>query len=183
MKPILVGMNNPISIKAGHELYPLPEGCAGHRLYKMLQQRTGATMRQYVDSFERRNLVCATQYERLAARARAYEMVSELRDSGRTVVLLGNSVRGAFDWVIKNERCRYCGNGPCENCMNTGLNDPNGLPPLLVHPQIIGGVVYRQIPHPSGRNLWYNEPKNVKVVELLMEELYVEYRERTKVAG
>lgn len=30
------------------------------------------------------------------------------------------------------------------------------------------------IPHPSGRNLWYNSPLNVRIVELLMEELYTE---------
>lgn len=157
MKPILCGMNNPISTRPGHELYPLPEGCTGHRLYKMLQARTGATMRQYVDSFERRNLVRGKEWDQLAARARAFEVVCELRGSGRTVVLLGNAVRDAFDWTLRN-------GSQCES-----------LPPVLVHPQVIGGVTWRQIPHPSGMNRWYNTEENRKVVELLMEELYVEY--------
>lgn len=30
------------------------------------------------------------------------------------------------------------------------------------------------IPHPSGRNLWYNNPVNRLVVEIIMEELYTE---------
>lgn len=163
MKPILIGMNNPVSTRPGHELYPLPEGCTGNRLWKMLHQRTGATMRQYCDTFERRNLVRGLEYDRVRARARAYETWIELKGTGRTVVLLGASVREAFDWVLKNQV-----DGPL-------FNDAPGLPPLLVHPQEAGGCTWRQIPHPSGRNLFYNEEKNREVVALLMEELYVEY--------
>lgn len=178
MKPILVGMNNPISTRPGHELYPAPEGCTGWRLWQLLAARTGASRLQYLDVFERRNLVRDLTWNRLAARARAYEMVCELRGSGRTVVLLGQSVREAFDYVIKGEPCRFCGTGPCETCMNTGLDEPNGLPPILVHPQVAGGCTWRQVPHPSGRNMWYNDSDNKKVVELLMEELYVEYNKQ-----
>src|SRR5688500_427358 len=96
-------MNNPLSTRPGHELYPAPEGCTGHRLWRMLNARTGASRQTYLECFERRNLVRGLEWDRLAARARAYEMVQELRGSGRTVVLLGQSVREAFDWVIKNE--------------------------------------------------------------------------------
>lgn len=167
MKPILVGMNNPISTRPGHELYPAPEGCTGHRLWQMLHARTGASRVQYLDSFERRNLVRGREWDRVAARARAYEVVQELRDSGRTVVLLGQSVREAFDYVLKN-------NGLDTWAIPCG--DPAGIPPVLVHPRVRAGVTWRQIPHPSGRNLWYNEEENRKIVELLMEELYVEYK-------
>ncbi len=104
----------------------------------------------------------AKEWDRLAARARAYEMVCELRGSGRTVVLLGQSVREAFDYVMGDDTRVHVG-------------DLAGLPPLLVHPQMAGGCTWRQIPHPTGRNLFYNDPDNRKVVELLMEELYVEY--------
>jgi hypothetical protein len=167
MKPIIVGMNNPISTRPGHELYPAPEGCTGHRLWRMLNSRTGASRLQYLDTFERRNLVRAVAWDRLAARARAYEMMQELRGTGRTVVLLGQSVREAFDFALR-------GDGE--------LEFQYGLPPLLVHPQEAGGCTWRQVPHPSGRNLWYNAEENRKVVELLMEELYVEYQRRTQAA-
>lgn len=30
------------------------------------------------------------------------------------------------------------------------------------------------LPHPSGRNLWYNNPMNRLIVEIIMEELYTE---------
>lgn len=149
MKPIIIGMNNPISTRPGHELYPSPEGCTGHRLWQMLNARTGASRTAYLDAFERRNLVIAQQWDRIVARARAYEIVLELHGSGRTVLLLGRAVREAFNFVLGG-----------------------GLPPLLVHPQEAGGITWRQIPHPSGRNRWYDVEENRKVVELLMEELY-----------
>jgi hypothetical protein len=160
MKPILCGMNNPLSTRPGHELYPAPEGCTGHRLWRMLNARTGAFRQHYLDTFERRNLVRGLEYDKLKARARAHEMVMELRDSGRTVVLLGQDVRRAFDHALGG-----------------------ALPPVLIHPTVAGGCTWRQIPHPSGRNLYYNDPENRKVVELLMEELYVEYRRRSEVAA
>jgi hypothetical protein len=172
MKPILCGMNNPLSTRPGHELYPAPEGCTGHRLWQMLHARTGASRLQYLEAFERRNLVRGLEWNRLAARARAHEIVCELRDSGRVVVLLGQSVREAFDYVLKDENKFVISTGPL-SAEWTGERSGFGLPPLLVHPQEAAGVTWRQIPHPSGRNLWYNEPENRKVVELLMEELYV----------
>ena len=173
MKPILIGMNNPISTRPGHELYPAPEGCTGHRLWQMLHARTGASRLMYLECFERRNLVAGREYERISARARAYEIVTELRDSGRTVVLLGQEVREAFHYVLRNEVTRNWRELP----EGTRIS---GLPPLLVHPQTAVGVTWRQVPHPSGRNTWYNSRENCEVVELLMEELYVEYVERTR---
>ena len=166
MKPILIGMNNPISTRPGHELYPAPEGCTGWRLWRMLNARTGASRIQYLDTFERRNLVVGKEWDRLAARARAYEVVQELRDSGRTVVLLGQSVREAFHYVLEEWHGVPVG----------------GLPALLIHPQQVEGVTWRQVPHPSGRNLWFNEPENRKVVELLLEELYWRYHNERSVA-
>lgn len=62
---------------------------------------------------------------------------------GSMVVLLGDQVRKAF-----------------------------GVPKLLIHPQTIDGVTYRQVPHPSGRNRFYNDPVQHELVALLIEELY-----------
>ncbi len=99
----------------------------------------------------------------------------ELRDSGRTIVLLGSAVREAFHYVLSDVPSVHINDA-------VWFGEPTGgLPPVLVHPQQAAGCTWRQIPHPSGRNRWYNEPKNVKVVELLMEELYVAYRQREKV--
>ena len=152
MKPLLIGMNNPISLTPGHELYPAPEGCTGHRLWKMLNARTGASRVGYLETFERRNLVRLKTYNATIARLNAGDIFKELMGTGRVVILLGRDVQKAFS-----------------------------IPPLLIHPQVIGGCTWRQLPHPSGRNLWYNEPENLRLAELLMEELYVSYHKREKV--
>jgi hypothetical protein len=131
-------------------------------------------MRQYLETFERRNLVRAVEYDRVVARARAHEVVTELRGSGRTVVLLGNSVREAFHYALGNTPTQRVGTAEWFG------ETQGGLPPLLVHPQEVVGCTWRQVPHPSGRNLWYNDPENRKVVELLLEELYVEYHRTTE---
>lgn len=62
---------------------------------------------------------------------------------GRVVVVLGAAVRDAFR-----------------------------LPPVLVKPILDRGVTFRQLPHPSGRCRWYNDPKHRKVAGLLLEQEY-----------
>jgi len=140
-------MNNPVSLKPGYELYPLPEGCTGNRLFNMLKDNTCAEirMRDYLNAFERRNLVVASTYHKGIAKIRAAEITHELFGSRRTVVLLGRDVQLAF-----------------------------GIPPLVVEPQLIGGIVFRQVPHPSGRNLYYNNPQNVRMVGEMLAMLYNE---------
>lgn len=143
-KPILIGMNNPVSSKPGHELFPYPPGCTGHRLLTMLQTRVpGVTRHMYLDRFERRNLVPYKIWDRETAEINAGIVERELWGSGRTVVLLGEDVRRAF-----------------------------GHPRSLLHPQVIGGCTWRQVPHPSGRNLWFNDASNREMVAMLLEELF-----------
>lgn len=68
---------------------------------------------------------------------------------GSTVVLLGEEVRASF-----------------------------GIPKMLIHPQVVGDIIYRQIPHPSGRNLFYNDPIQRELVAMLLVELYNKGRDR-----
>jgi hypothetical protein len=144
-RPVFIGMNNPVSQSDGHELYPYPPGCTGWRLLEMLRTRLPAVgRRDYLEAFERRNLVVAAAWSRELGRASAARMYAEFWGGGRTVVLLGREVQAAF-----------------------------GIPPLLVHPQLIGGTTWRQIPHPSGRNPFYNDVKSRDTVALLLEELYI----------
>lgn len=147
-RPILIGQNNPVSQQPGHQLYPYPPGCSGHRLHEMLRTRVPECgRRDYLDCFERRNLVTGAGWDKRLGVLEAQRISAELWGSGRVIVLLGQDVRRCF-----------------------------GHPELLLHPQIIDGCTWRQMPHPSGRNFWYNEPENVKLAALLLEELYVEYR-------
>lgn len=143
-RPVLIGMNNPVSSDPSHALFPSPEGCTGHRLYEMLKTRVpDVTRRQYLDAFVRRNLVPFKIYSAGMAAKCAAEIEQEYWGTGRTIVLLGLDVVKAF---------RH--------------------PRSLIHPQVIGGVTWRQIPHPSGRNLWYNDEQNRFLVASLLEDLF-----------
>lgn len=144
MRPILVGVNNPVSSDPAHALFPYPEGCTGHRLLEMLRTRIPeATRGQYLSRFDRRNVVSSKVFDRKMAQKGAADLFSEFFGSSRTIVLLGADTAAAF-----------------------------GIPRLLIHPQMIGGCTYRQIPHPSGRNLWYNETENRLLVSMLLEDLF-----------
>lgn len=131
-------------------------------------------MKEYLETFERRNLVRGVTYRRLDAMMAARQMLGELLDTGRTVVLLGGSVREAFSRAMHDSPKFY------HETLETLCLGRLGLPPVLVHPQMAGGCTWRQIPHPSGRNLWYNVPKNRETVAMLLEELYVDYHKREK---
>lgn len=152
MKNILVGMNNPLGVDPRYALYPSPERSAGHRLWRMLHEVSGATRVDYRDGFDRRNLVVGewnAHEARLAAARIGNELCRDLlspRPGGKlpTVVALGREVAEAFE-----------------------LPREHGL----IIPYERGGVIWRQVPHPSGRNLWYNEPEHRMMVGVLLEEL------------
>jgi len=145
LRPVLVGMNNPIRPNDQRfALYPHPPGCTGARIFDLLCAAAPVmTKLAYIRAFERVNLVDDAMWNRGLARERAAGMHEQWRGTGRVVLLFGEEVRRAFD-----------------------------LPKLLIHPQDIDGVTYRQLPHPSGRNLWYNEAKNRKLASVLLYELY-----------
>jgi hypothetical protein len=107
------------------------------RLWELVNARTGVSMEDY---FERRNLIYGNREK---AREAADQIVLEVFGTDRTILLLGDFVRQAFN-----------------------------LRPMLIHPVKMVGCTWRQIPYPSVYNKWYNEPANVALVELLMEDLY-----------
>ena len=87
-KVILVGESNPYGADPYYALYPCPDGCAGHRLCRLVLNMTRCT---YLAAFERVNL-CAGKWSIKEARARAEE-IGYLNDR---VVLLGSKVSAAF---------------------------------------------------------------------------------------
>jgi hypothetical protein len=141
-RPLIVGMNNPLSLDPWYALYPLPEGCAGHRLYSMLAEvLPTVTMRDYVRRFERVNLVSGP-WDATAARSRAEELRPSL--AGRHVILLGQEVAKAFgidphySWVCDEE----------------------------------DDATFYLLPHPSGRNLLYNDPGRRAHAGKILANLY-----------
>jgi hypothetical protein len=126
-------------------------------------------MRSYLETFERRNLVRGVAYDRAEGHAAAERTVRELMDTGRTIVLLGSDVRAAFSRAMHRIGNLF------PHTLDAWTAGERGLPPVLVHPQMAGGCTWRQIPHPSGRNLFYNDPRNRETVAMLLEELYLGY--------
>lgn len=144
MRPVILGMNNPLSLKPEHALFPYPPGCTGHRILEMLRTRVPDVSRsQYLGAFDRRNLLTAREWCAGDAKLAAVAFLQTMRDTGRVVLVLGEGPRHAL-----------------------------GIPKLLVHPQEYWGVTWRQLPHPSGRCRWYNDPACRGVAALLLEELY-----------
>jgi hypothetical protein len=153
VKPLLLGMCNPLSDDPEFDLYPYPEGSAGWRLWKMLPE--GTTRAQYLDVFDRRNLLHQRTWDQKAAREAAVEIIASLAFRP-IIVVLGSQVRSAL-----------------------GL--PNAEPLVLREDmasatRVDGAacqaiVRWLPVPHPSGRNRWYNEPGNRERVGATLLEL------------
>lgn len=154
-KPVLIGMNNPLWRKGGDEkyaLYPAPEGCTGYRIWQLLNERTGAMRHDYIETFDRRNLIQGPfGWDTNIAEEAAAKLYAEFFGTGRVIILLGQDVRRAFR-----------------------------MKQHLLHPIEDAGCTWRQVPHPSGRNQWYGKPENRNLVAILLEELYKAHKETTE---
>lgn len=133
MKPLLLGMNNPISDEPEFDLYPYPEGSAGHRLWRMMPE--GTRRAEYLGAFDRLNLLRARQWRQADARAAAKVLLPSL--DGRFVVVLGAQVRDAL-----------------------GLPKVEWLSEQAYHVPGEYAFTWVAFPHPSGRNRWLNDARN-----------------------
>lgn len=145
-RPVLVGMCNPHSDDPRMALYPDPPNSAGDRLYKLLLSRLPrTTVGEYARAFDRRNLLprsFADKWDRHLARARAEEMLPAL--DARRVIIFGSLVRNAFRL--------------------------DALPVGVF--MDVGGARIAQLPHPSGRCLWYNHEANRSFAADLLAEMF-----------
>jgi hypothetical protein len=141
MKTIILGSSNPYK---SPPLWPDPPGCAGWNLWRM----SGMTREDYLDKFEFRNLFASVEEEASAMHDRAVrktignKFAVEMSQDRRTVLILGGIARTAI-----------------------------GLASQIIHPCRHGAAVYYQIPHPSGRNTFYNDPVCRDLIRLLLEDL------------
>lgn len=141
-RPVLLGMNNPVSSNPDHALYPHPPGCAGYNL----QQMSGLSRSEYLRLFDRQNLISGRAWNEAEARAARPELRERL--AGRTVVLLGSPVNSA---------------------MRAGTD--HELAPIFVwRPDGHGGWMAK-VPHPSGLNRQYNQPLVRECLAIFMQEL------------
>jgi hypothetical protein len=143
MKPYLIGLQNPHSTDASYALAPYPDRSAGWRLWRMLQElpvnlhneaSVGPAFhkKSYMDAFIRVNLIKVPQ-DAARLKKRTSELLPALQ--GRTAILLGHEVLRAFSAQLDGR-----------------------LKPIFIHPQVLDGVTWRWLYHPSGRCTIYNDP-------------------------
>jgi hypothetical protein len=135
-------MNNPVSSAPEHALYPYPPGCTGHRILEMLRERLPEITRSQYLRTFDRRNLVDGK-EWLPGEAQKRAASVIEEMRGREVVVLGAAPRRII-----------------------------GLPELLIHPLQWRGATWRQLPHPSGRNLWYNDATCRMLASCLLAELY-----------
>lgn len=156
MKPLLIGMNNPLSDDPDFDLYPYPEGSAGWRLWKMMPE--GTSRKQYLELFDRKNLLHAREWDQRAAQYAAQQLLPDLH--GRSVVVLGTQVRAALG-LPRTEPLLWT------SSTIYATHVPGGTT------FVPGGITFEwlALPHPSGRNRWFNESKNLAQARLALAGL------------
>lgn len=125
---VLIGMNNPHSDDPRFALAPHPRGVAGHNLWRMANEVCGVSRAQYMRTLQRINLCLGATYDGKLARDKVESLGEELR--GRRVILMGDEVRRSF-WLPKLRLYDW-------------------------HER--DGMLWCQLPHPSGLNRLYNDP-------------------------
>lgn len=134
-------MNNPYSTDPRLALYPSPERCAGWNLWQMVNDVCGISRLDWVRRTDRRNLLNERAWDPLRARAAVEGLWRTLE--GRQVAVLGGSARAVL-WLPVTPPVRWT---------------------------VTDGVRWCLIPHPSGRNHFYNESLHRLIVGLRLEEM------------
>lgn len=142
-KILLVGELNPYGADPKFALYPLPEHASGARLKGIL----GLSLADYLKGHDRVNLCTGTWSMPLAVAVAC--AIHAARPDGTGIVLCGVKVAGAFR--------RASAHGPGQF---TAFS-------LEQHETIH----YLTLPHPSGRNLIWNDRDNWVRARVLYDEL------------
>lgn len=128
-------------------LFPYPDGCTGWFLWKLMPWEMSRS--QYLETFDRRNLLASKEWDIKAAKAAAKIMLPDL--NGRFVIILGTQVRTAL------------GLAPMEPLLFTTARFPFGNAGSSVAFDCLA------LPHPSGRNFWYRKKENVEATKRCLE--------------
>lgn len=161
MSALLVGLDNPQSSDPRYALYPAPSGCTGHNIMRMMQlAKPDMTLRQYVNIPKINLLPIATvpRGRKQWLQQAGQNLVEQLRNSSYThVVLLGNDVRNSvLPYVLHGAKF------PGELKWIHDTTAVDGEPNFSI----------AWVPHPSGRNHWYNaRGRKKRVGKFLVEAL------------
>lgn len=138
---LLLGESNPYGSDPEFALYNYPPGCAGYRLRRIL----GLPQHQYL-ALHRKNL-CDGDWSKDAAKQRALTLLDP-NAPWRVIVLLGRKVTETFEKVA--------------------LDDASLVP--FSTRACCPGMTLVSLPHPSGRNTVWNNPKlRDRALEILRE--------------
>lgn len=134
---LVVGQLNPYGGDPSMALVNYPDGCSGHRLWRIL----GLPEERYL-ALGRVNL-CVGEWQISAATSSASRIYDDLREPSRKypdvlVVLLGSQVARAFRSVTVTER--------------GGQSEPGILPLWSVGRDALSRARWLCMPHPSGLN-------------------------------
>ena len=136
-------------------LFPYPKNCAGERLQKM----TGLSRPEYLRRCVRINLLPWYPPGNRWPTEKATMCMANLQSGGlfnnRVVVFVGKRVAEAY--------LRFCG--------AQRSNWDRAMMELTCSYAEVNHGVLSYIPHPSGRNLWYNDPDNKRRVELFLRKV------------
>jgi len=160
VRPVLVGI---APSRPGSEGQPL-SALGGRSTGATLAELAGLSASQYMMRFDRVNLCATTQASTIRTSVgRPYaEMLAGSLLRGRRVVLLGMNVVECFG--LEEFRCDLA-----------EWFDTREIRPQAGWAGYRAGMVppfnYAILPHPSGRNRWYNEPANRERARAFMTEL------------
>lgn len=153
MRTLLIGLDNPHSRNPHHALLPMPDGATGDKIVQLIDEAMSAdySPAKYLRDFARLNLYPgeaarsgkgATSTDRLLARM-CMILIAQAKYSG--VVLFGKRVQTAFGDFV------------------TFDNDTDS--------KMVNFATFYALPHPSGRNRWYNVPENRQYAARILESL------------
>ena len=155
MLPLLIGQSPGPNTSPEFPLYPIPSWCAGGRLMKIM----GLTRGQYLKTFDRMNLLpyFPGQHQHgdkfpMAPAKLAAAVVRPLL-SDRTVILIGRSVANAFGFDSVSLFHVWCDYQVRRRCLGQPYK-----------------MRFAIVPHPSGRNHWYNGPENLAQAQAFWAE-------------
>ncbi len=150
MKPLLVGLHNPLSTHPRAALLPFPSGSTGWRLWMMMRDVDVTISRQvFMEGFDRRDLWRAPDLPTGPKSTAAY------RAEGR---ILLDACRARADVVLLGARV-WSAVADCRT------------PDWFECKEVLLGVRFWRIPHPSGRNVIYNSLTNRRRVGQLLLDL------------
>lgn len=154
---LFLGEDNPQSAAPEHALYPYPPGCAGQRFCSDI---LAVHTRTYLATW--RTNLCNPTWKMREARKRAAALLSPTAPWS-TIVMLGRKVAEAFSKLTDGVL------GPMtfdvlDSLRITGVDDGSQKTFRII-----------SLPHPSGRNLYWNNPRNKAIAREFLAERVPEY--------